>query len=74
MSNNCRDPEKKELISAKEAARIIGCDPQALRQRIKLGIWNFGERIPKEKTGKKCDTYLISRRKLYRYLGAEGEK
>ena len=72
MTNACRAPVEKELISAKEAARIIGCDPQALRQRIKLGIWKFGERIPKEKTGLKCDTYLISRRKLYRYLGIEG--
>ena len=58
----------KEIISARAAAKIIGCPAEAVRQRIKAGIWTFGERIPKEKTGNKVDTYLISRKRLERYL------
>lgn len=58
----------KEIISARAAAKIIGCSAEAVRQRIKAGIWTFGERIPKEKNGNKIDTYLISRKKLERYL------
>ena len=61
----------KETMSAKAAAGILGCDPQLVRQRIRLGIWTFGECIPKEKTGRKNDTFIIYRRKLERYIGKE---
>ncbi len=41
----------EDILSAREAAKILGCDPQAVRERIRLGIWTFGECIPKSKTG-----------------------
>ena len=68
--NICRNPAK-ETMSAREAARILGCAPEGVRQRIKLGIWDFGECIPKEKTGNKADTYIIYKAKLYRHMGKE---
>lgn len=65
---------EKEVLSARAAAEILGVAPEAVRQRIKLGIWKFGERIPKEKTGNKQDTYCIYPRKLYEHIGKGGEE
>ena len=58
-------------MSANEAARIIGCTGQMVRERIKRGIWTFGEYIPASKTGNKQDSYLINRKKLMKYLCLE---
>lgn len=63
---------EKNMISASEAARILGCSPQMVRERIKRGIWKFGEYIPKEKSGNGTKaTYCIYRSKLYRHMGKE---
>lgn len=59
----------KETMSASAASRILGCTPQSVRERIRLGVWDFGECIPKKKTGKKSDTFVIYRRKLYKHIG-----
>lgn len=58
----------KQILNACQAARIIGCSPQMVRERIKRGIWTFGKYIPKEKTGRKNDTYEIILNDLYKYL------
>ena len=62
---------EKPLMSANEAARIIGCTGQMVRERIKRGIWTFGEVVPASKTGNKQDSYLINRKKLMKYLCLE---
>lgn len=62
----------KQIISAAEAARIIGCNPQKVRMMVQAGLWKFGRVIPKEKTGYHCDRYEIYRPKLERYLGVSG--
>ena len=41
----------KEIISAAEAARILNCRPQKVRERIKAGRWTFGKAIPPAKPG-----------------------
>ena len=61
-------------MNATEAAKIIGCSPQMVRERIKRGIWKFGEVIPKGRSGNSKDSYLINRKKLMRYLGEEEVK
>lgn len=61
--------KEKETMSAAEAARILGCSPEAVRQRIRLGIWKFGECIPGKKTGRKSDSFIVYRRKLYNHIG-----
>ncbi len=63
-----------EILSAKQAAKILGVSPQCVRERIKRGIWTFGEMIPKEKTGNKYDSYCIYRKKLYKHIGDESKK
>ena len=65
---------EKPLLSAQEAAAIIGCGSQKVREHLKRGIWKFGEVIPKGKTGNKYNVYLINRRKLLGYLQLTDEE
>ena len=64
----------KEIISAAEAARILGVPPQMVRERIKRGIWKFGRRIPKEKFGGKQDRYEIYTQKMLNQIGGGNAK
>lgn len=60
----------KDLLTVPEASRIMGCDPQKIREHIKRGIWDFGERIPKKATGsKRGDEYNIYRAKFEKHIG-----
>lgn len=64
--------QDKEIMSASQAAAILGCSAQMVRERIKRGIWKFGEHIPKSKSGNEVkDTYCIYRSKLYQHIGKE---
>lgn len=60
-----------ERVSVLDAARELGCGPQAVREHMKRGIWDLGEVIPPEKLGKKTWGYYIYRSKLDRILGKE---
>lgn len=62
---------EKEIMYPPEVAKIMGCSAQKVRMHIKLGIWKFGERIPKEKTGKKHDEYIIYRKKFMKFIEAQ---
>ena len=62
---------QKETMRVPEAAQLLGCSQQAVRERIRRGIWKFGEVIPKEKTGNEIDSFIIYKRKLYKHLGIE---
>lgn len=62
---------QKETMRVPEVAQLLGCSQQAVRERIRRGIWKFGEVIPKEKTGNEIDSFVIYRRKLYKHLGIE---
>lgn len=64
----------KEILSAQEAARVIGCSPQKVRERMKRGLWDLGEVISKRDLGNTTKTeYNIFRFKLERFLGKELE-
>lgn len=42
------------------------------RERIKAGIWKFGEVIPRSRSGNETkNTYCIYRSKLYKHIGKE---
>lgn len=60
-----------ERVSVLDAARELGCGPQAVREHMKRGIWDLGEVIPPEKLGKKTWGYYIYRSKLDRILGKD---
>ena len=60
----------KELLTAEEAAREIGCTGQKVRERMKRGLWDLGEVINKDKLGRSGkNEYNIHRYKLERFLG-----
>lgn len=64
----------KQILSAAQAAKVIGCNPQMVRERIKRNIWTFGRFISKEKTGNKLDSYEIVFSDLCKYLSITKEE
>ena len=64
----------KPILSASEAAVVIGCTPQKVWERLKRNIWTFGRVIPKAKTGQTQNSYEIIARDLAKYLSiTDGE-
>ena len=62
----------REILTASEAAREIGCTPQKVRERMKRGMWDLGEVIKKEKLGRNAkNEYNIYRHKLEKFTGRE---
>lgn len=63
-----------DILNANEAARVIGCAPQKVREMLKRKIWTFGEVVLPEKTGKVQIQYEINKYALARYLGIDVEE
>lgn len=60
----------KEILTAAEAAREIGCSAQKVRVRMQLGLWDLGEVIPAKRLGREySNEYNVSRWKLEKFLG-----
>lgn len=59
----------KEMFHPPDAARILGCRPQKVRERMRLGLWDLGEIIPGKKIGKKSDEFNIYRTKFEKHIG-----
>ena len=60
----------KEILTANEAAREIGCTSQKVRERMKHGMWDLGEVVEKEKLGRSTkNEYNIHRHKLEKFIG-----
>lgn len=59
-----------EIMKPPEVAKILGCSSQMVRERIRRGIWNFGECIPKKGNGGR-DEFNIYRSKLEKHIGRE---
>ena len=57
-----------DILSANQAAKVIGCNPQKVRERLKRGLWDFGEVIPASKSGLQQDSYEISKKQLANFL------
>lgn len=55
-------------VTVAEAAKMIGVDPDYLRQRMKRGEWDLGVVVPPPKGGQ-IYKYIIFRPKLERFLG-----
>lgn len=65
-----------ERVRIPDAAKELGMSEQAVREHMRRGLFDIGDFIPKEKTGKKQDTFYVYRPKLDKHLGRgrEGEK
>lgn len=59
----------KEILSAEEAAREIGCPAQKVRIRMQRKLWDLGIAIPPSKNGSKEWQYDVKRKKLEEFLG-----
>lgn len=66
--------KEKQVLTAQEAARILGCTSQKVRERMRRGLWDLGRAIPPEETGKSTWTYEIMRHKLEAFQGEEGKQ
>ena len=61
---------EKERVSVEDAAVLLGCNPQGVREHMKRGLWDIGSVIPPIPPAKKF-SYHIYRHKLYKHLGRE---
>ena len=61
--------EVSERISVKDAAEILGCRPQGVREKMKRGIWDLGEAISPKQSGKQHWEYHIYRAKIEHQIG-----
>lgn len=59
----------REILSAAQTARVIGCAPQMVRERIKRGIWTFGSVVTAKQSGNAQSSYEIKKRDLADWLG-----
>ena len=60
-----------ERVSIKRAAKELGMSPQAVREHMRRGLFDLGDYIPKDKTGKKTDEFHVYRPKFDKHLGKE---
>ena len=58
----------KDIINAKQAAKVIGCGPQMVRERIKRGIWTFGNVVTAKEAGRVQNSYEINIQRLADHL------
>lgn len=59
-----------EVTKVPQAALIIGCPQQKVRERMKRGIWDLGDYIPPSK-GRRIADYDIFKHKLEKFIGRE---
>lgn len=64
----------REILSAAQTARVIGCAPQMVRERIKRGIWTFGSVVTAKQSGNVQSSYEIKKRDLADWLGISVEE
>lgn len=63
-----------ERVRLADAAKELGCSRKAIREHMKLGIWDLGDVISPKRSKKKQYSYYIFREKLDRLLGKEDQR
>lgn len=58
-----------ERVRLADAAKELGCSQQAVRERMRSGIWDLGDVISPKRSKKKQYSYFIFRPKLDKVLG-----
>lgn len=58
----------KDVLNALQTARVIGCAPQKVRERIKRGIWTFGSVVTAKDAGTQFNAYEINKTQLADWL------
>lgn len=62
-----------ERVRLGDAAKELGCSPQAVREHMKRKLWDLGSAVSPSRSGKSQWEYHIYRTKLDRHLGKGGE-
>lgn len=57
-----------DILNASQTARVIGCSPQKVRERIKRGIWTFGSVVTAKQSGNTENSYEINKGALAEWL------
>ena len=64
----------QDILNSSQAARVIGCGPQMVRERIKRGIWTFGIVVTAMEAGNTQNSYEINKYQLAAHLGIPPEE
>ncbi len=64
----------KDILSARQAAKVIGCSAQKVRVRIERNIWKFGRVVTAKESGRVVNAYEIPKRSLARFLEIDVEE
>ena len=64
----------KDILNAAQTAKVIGCSPQMVREKIRHNIWPFGNLIPAKQYNRKKDGYEINKYALARWLEISTEE
>lgn len=64
----------KDILSARQAAKVIGCSAQKVRVRIERNIWKFGRVVHAKEAGREVNAYEIPKRSLARFLEIDIEE
>lgn len=65
---------EKQKVNISVAAKILGVGTDTIRDHMRRKLWDIGEALPPEKTGKKKWEYTIYKPKLYKHLGLDPEE
>ena len=57
-----------DVLSAAQAARVIGCASKKVSERLKRKIWTFGEAIPPKQKGETQYSYEVNKQALADWL------
>ena len=57
-----------DVLSAAQAARVIGCASKKVCERLKRGNWKLGEAIPPKQTGHIQYSYEVNKQALADWL------
>lgn len=57
-----------EILNVAQTARVIGCGPQKVRERIKREIWTFGSVVTAKQSGNTENSYGINKGALAEWL------
>ena len=68
------EKKTRDILNASQAAKVIGCNSQKVRVRLKRNIWTFGTVIYAKESGNKVDSYEINKGSLARFLGIDMEE
>lgn len=65
----------RDVLNAVQAAKVIGCGPQKVRERIKRGIWTWGTVVTAKEAGNtKNNGYEINLQELADWLHISREE